>query len=662
MLNAGVLIQQGRRVTGILLKVVPGSTAFGIELERAPDLAGAPNVGAAVDAAIFQPQPLTGTDYLDVMPIAAGQQWYRARHIANGYNPGNWTPWVAGTPVIVTAGQLQDTATPAVYPVIRSLPLTDGLYAVQAASSDGVQATRAVKIAGQLRTMVQMLTELVPNAEFDVWESTSQPHAWSVDATAGAVCAQESVAPFSGDYSLKYSNPDNASNSGWHGVATNDLTKGAFCVPLRAGLSYRVKIAAKTSRIAGGQEYRVKVSYNAAETLQQIQVFALGAVGVWQVDTFVLSVPAAAEANSKVYVEFSRNGDATATDFWVDSLRLTEDTPAASDLVAAASAAGANIVQNPDFESGVAYWRLTSGGSLDSTTSSPLAGSKSGTLLTTASITFRIQQCDRSSDLSGGQNPTAGNPLYVPVNGGDELFGSMAWGSGTSDLSSTWKLGVEEYDITKTLIQRTYLASHTALNTHPPPNGALAITGGAVLQATTAFIVVILELNAGSGYGGVTTLFDTVRVFRVSPPKNRVKALLSAVQSIANSTETTVSWGATDEFDVGSLHDPVGAPTKIVVPGIAVGIGAFHIHAQVQFASNATGYRRVRIKKNGATIIAEAEASAVNGDVTTVDCSVLEHRPASGDFYEVLVLQNSGGALNVVNGAGQSFFEAHQIL
>ncbi len=141
MLNAGVLIQAGRTVTGIRVNIVPGSTAFGVELQRAPDASGAPNVGAATDATTFEPLPITGVAYLDAMPLSAGQQWYRARHIAPGYNPGTWTAWVAGSPMVISGGGSQtDIARAGVYPMVRGIPLTDALFSLRATGSDGSTA------------------------------------------------------------------------------------------------------------------------------------------------------------------------------------------------------------------------------------------------------------------------------------------------------------------------------------------------------------------------------------------------------------------------------------------------------------------------------------------------------------------------------------------
>src|SRR5579859_6599317 len=571
---------------GVALGITPTSSVEFLELHRAPDSSGAPNLAQDIALSWIGPFPLSGAVYFDGLPQTGQIYWYRWRHVFTGYTPGGYTPWVQAIGGAVPDALLVAGRSVSVYPIARVQPMQDGLFAVQAASSDGTQATRAVQIAGAIRTLVQMLTELVPNAEFDIWESSSQPHAWLVDTTAGATCAQDNAAGnvFSGDWALKYSNPDNASNAGWHGVSTNDQNKGAFCIPLRGGLTYRIKIATKASKVSAGEKYRLVFSHNAAETLQSIVGNTYGAVGVWQVDTYVITVPGNADPNSKLYVQANRNADAAATDFWFDSLRLVEDTPSASDLAAAAAAAGTNLIQNPDFEQGVSYWRQTSGGSLDSNTTTPIAGTKDGIVLSVASTTHRVQQCDRASDLSGGQNPGGGNPLYIPVSGSDEVYGSIAFKCNTG-AAGTWQFGIEEYDITKTLIQRTYLSSAATVN------GTLTLRGGVTLQATTAYIVPILEVVASVGGGGITHHFDTFRLYRVSPPKMRVKAVLNAAQSITNNTPTKLNWNGTDEFDVGSMHDPSGvaqANSEIIAPAAAVGYGAIHLHAQVQFASNAT--------------------------------------------------------------------------
>lgn len=53
----------------------------------------------------------------------------------------------------------------------RKQPFADNFFAVAAADPAGLGAVRQARIDGQARTLAQMITYLVPNSEFDIWES-----------------------------------------------------------------------------------------------------------------------------------------------------------------------------------------------------------------------------------------------------------------------------------------------------------------------------------------------------------------------------------------------------------------------------------------------------------------------------------------------------------
>jgi hypothetical protein len=167
------------------------------------------------------------------------------------------------------------------------------------------------------------VTYLVPNSEWDVWESASQPHAWSVDTGDSSVAAKETSIVFSGDAAAKFAFGAGGSAGIYRGFTTNDLTKGAFCVPLRPGVPCTVKIASRVSSIASAPAYRITVNHNAARTLQSIKTIAYRAATTYQVDEFTFTPPATSEANAELKIEFTR-GSTTATDYWVDSLRIDE--------------------------------------------------------------------------------------------------------------------------------------------------------------------------------------------------------------------------------------------------------------------------------------------------------------------------------------------------
>jgi hypothetical protein len=310
---------------GIGINMIPGDPpTFQVELQRAPD-DGSGGPGAFATIANLPPLPAAAT-YIDLLPLDNAFRHYRWRHIGPGYDPSPlWSAVGRGKPTRLE-GPAAAGGLISLYPLRRDPPMSDGDWAVASASNDGKQIVKEGQIEGQVRKLSSALTFIIPNAELEVWESSSQPHGWSVDTTGGASAAKETTPAniFSGDAALKYSNPDNASAGGWHGVATNEAAIGAFCVALRPGGSYTMRLGSRASRAGLGQQYRLRLSFNAGETLTFMQAWSYKAANTYQLDIITFTVPSNADKNSKVYVEFNRNGDATATDFWLDSIRVDE--------------------------------------------------------------------------------------------------------------------------------------------------------------------------------------------------------------------------------------------------------------------------------------------------------------------------------------------------
>lgn len=117
----------------------------------------------------------------------------------------------------------------------------------------------------------------------------------------------------------------------------------------------------------------------------------------------------------------------------------------------------------------------------------------------------------------------------------------------------------------------------------------------------------------------------------------------SATQSIANATYTAITFN-TEDYDTDSIHDNSTNTTRFTVP-TGKG-GKWLISGVMTFASNATGFRFVRLYKNGTAFIVPSGVAPVNGDTTQVAVSYI-HTFAAGDYMEVFVYQNSGGNLNV---------------
>jgi hypothetical protein len=184
-----------------------------------------------------------------------------------------------------------------------------------------IKAPRSIQLDGQIRSVVQTLTYEIPNAEFDIWESNSQPHAWSVDTGDSSVAAKETSVVFSGDASCKFSFGAGGAAGTFRGLTTNDLTKGAFCIPLLPGTWYRFIFATRCSSMASSPSWRATITHNVAATLISQQTFPFRAANKFQIDVMTFMVPTNAEPLSKLEIQFTRNST-TATDFWIDGTQL----------------------------------------------------------------------------------------------------------------------------------------------------------------------------------------------------------------------------------------------------------------------------------------------------------------------------------------------------
>jgi len=131
-----------------------------------------------------------------------------------------------------------------------------------------------------------------------------------------------------------------------------------------------------------------------------------------------------------------------------------------------------------------------------------------------------------------------------------------------------------------------------------------------------------------------------------------VQARKSAVQSVPNATPTQITWALTDHDILDSWV--IGNPGWFTVPD---GVFALQLAAQINFASDPTGYREIQIQRsvdggssfaapNGAPRI-RIDASATAATILNCSTPVLETSP--GEIWAVYVVQTSGGALNIVN-------------
>ncbi len=114
----------------------------------------------------------------------------------------------------------------------------------------------------------------------------------------------------------------------------------------------------------------------------------------------------------------------------------------------------------------------------------------------------------------------------------------------------------------------------------------------------------------------------------------------SAAQSIADSTDTVLTFNSEYE-DTDTLHSTSVNTGRFT----ATRAGWYEVRVYFEWVANATGRRRVGIRKNATALVYDtrnAVSSGATAGVLTwlVDLTVF-------DYVDVVALQASGGALNV---------------
>lgn len=115
----------------------------------------------------------------------------------------------------------------------------------------------------------------------------------------------------------------------------------------------------------------------------------------------------------------------------------------------------------------------------------------------------------------------------------------------------------------------------------------------------------------------------------------------SANISIPNNAATALTFNS-ERWDTDGIHSTTTNTGRLT----CVTAGIYSIFGHIRFAANATGIRSVFIRLNGTTIIGSQlnhQSSAAIAELSIVTHYVL----AVGNYVELMVYQNSGGALSV---------------
>lgn len=136
-----------------------------------------------------------------------------------------------------------------------------------------------------------------------------------------------------------------------------------------------------------------------------------------------------------------------------------------------------------------------------------------------------------------------------------------------------------------------------------------------------------------------------VLTFMQNPP--RVKAIATAAQSIPNASYTALTFGG-ESWDTDGMHSTVTNTSRLT----AATPGLYHVMGMVPFVANATGRRYAIVQKNGVGGATDDTVNIVAVSSTTTSSTPLVNREiylAAGDYIELLVYQDSGGALSTSN-------------
>lgn len=136
----------------------------------------------------------------------------------------------------------------------------------------------------------------------------------------------------------------------------------------------------------------------------------------------------------------------------------------------------------------------------------------------------------------------------------------------------------------------------------------------------------VLSSTGGGGSGGAEFLGASV--------------LRTSTQSLPDDTSTAIAFESA-AFDEGDLWD-IGAATRLTIADD----GKYLVGATLSFAADTTGKRQLIVRLNGTDVIAASEIPAVAGAENV--CIAIVADLVATDYLELMALQDSGGALDVV--------------
>lgn len=189
---------------------------------------------------------------------------------------------------------------------------------------------------------------------------------------------------------------------------------------------------------------------------------------------------------------------------------------------------------------------------------------------------------------------------------------------------------------------------------------AIASDSSLLTFDTTAVDAITFGQSGNVGSATVASRRDHAHEMAADPRADiSVLVFNDADQSIANATNTILAWDQ-ELFDTDTMHDPTTNNDRLT----ATTGGKYFVFWQVDWASNAAGFREIVIELNGSGTQEYFRGSIPNLNLHAMSGFVLLAL-SSTDYVRLRVAQNSGGSLNVNLSASdslKSFFGMVKIL
>lgn len=250
-------------------------------------------------------------------------------------------------------------------------------------------------------------------------------------------------------------------------------------------------------------------------------------------------------------------------------------------------------------------------------------------------------------DATGGTHETKASPtktLSIPWGAWATITAEPAPEAAVTDPAKTDKANLVRIYTGGTLALKATLAVGVASLTVETVTGSTAPLGASTFgTGVPASIESTATVTSIDGFDKLVKLLGdgTFRLGNITSTRHHGARSSSATQSVTASTFQKVTWNTVKEATTGLTWDAANNRFVATKPGV------YRITGSVQWATNATGRRLLYIYKNGA----QYTGNELGASAFSTGQPVLQHSNdvplAIGDYVEIFVWQNSGGALNI---------------